>query len=58
MEGGKLYHSDAQRITMLGWLPEMPGADAAVQLGDPEVWRAAVDSLTRRPTEPSNEEGH
>lgn len=42
---GRFSHSDAQRITMLGWMLEMVGADVAVRLGDPEVWRAAVESL-------------
>ena len=30
---------------MLGWMLEMMGADVAVRLGDPEVWRAAVAGL-------------
>lgn len=42
---GKFFHSDAQRITMLGWMLEMMGADVAVRLGDPDVWRAAVAGL-------------
>lgn len=49
MVDGKSYHSEAQRITMLGWLLEMVGEDAAVRLGDPQVWRAAVGSLTDQP---------
>lgn len=49
MVDGKFYHSEAQRITMLGWLLEMVGEDAAVRLGDPQVWRAAVGSLTDQP---------
>jgi hypothetical protein len=40
---GKLFLSEGQRITMLGWLLEMVGADSAVRLGDPEVWREAVE---------------
>lgn len=51
---GTLFHNDAQRITMLGWLLEMLGADAAVRLGDPGVWRAAVEDLQRRLNEPSD----
>ncbi|MBA2289260.1 MAG: hypothetical protein H0V98_02610, partial [Chloroflexia bacterium] len=31
---------------MLGWLLEMVGADATERLGDPEIWRAAVESLS------------
>lgn len=45
---GKLFHSEAQRVTMLGWMLEMVGADAAVRLGDPEVWREAVENLPPR----------
>ena len=36
---GKFFHSEAQRLTMLGWLLEMVGADATERLGDPEIWR-------------------
>jgi hypothetical protein len=43
---GRFYHNDAQRITMLGWLLEMTGADAAVHLGNPDIWRAAVAGLS------------
>lgn len=42
---GRLFHGEAQRITMLGWMLEMVGADSAVRLGDPEVWREAVEAL-------------
>jgi hypothetical protein len=45
MNGGKLFWSDAQRLTLLALLLENVGADAAVRLGDPEVWRAAVRDL-------------
>ena len=45
MNGGKLFWSDAQRLTMLALLLENVGADAAVRLGGPEVWRAAVRDL-------------
>lgn len=48
---GKLYHSDAQRLTMLGWMLEMMGADAAVRLGDSEVWREAVRNLPSQTVE-------
>lgn len=43
---GKLFLSDGQRITMLGWMLEQLGADAAVKLGDPQIWREAVEDLT------------
>jgi hypothetical protein len=45
MIGGKLFSSDEDRVTMLGLLLENVGADAAVRLGDPAVWRAAVGDL-------------
>src|SRR2546426_1066262 len=45
MLGGKLFLTDEERLTMLGLLLENVGADAAVHLGDPEVWREAVAAL-------------
>ena len=45
MVGGKLFDTDEQRLVMLGMLLENLGADAAVGLGDPEVWRKAVSAL-------------
>ena len=42
---GKLFWSDEERLTMLALLLENVGADAAVRLGDPDVWRAAVADL-------------
>lgn len=42
---GKLFWSEAERVTLLGLLLENVGVDAAVRLGDPEVWRAAVRDL-------------
>jgi hypothetical protein len=42
---GKLYWSDRDRITMLALLLENVGADKAVRLGNPDVWRAAVAAL-------------
>jgi hypothetical protein len=44
---GKLFWSDEARENLLGLLLENIGADRAVQLGDPEVWRAAVAKLPR-----------
>lgn len=44
---GKIFWSDEQRITMLGWMLEQLGADAAVRLGEPEVWREAVEEMLR-----------
>ena len=40
-----LFFSDSQRLTMLALLLENVGADRAVRLGRPEVWRAAVAAL-------------
>ncbi|HYN21844.1 MAG TPA: hypothetical protein VE078_12855 [Thermoanaerobaculia bacterium] len=42
---GEISWSDEERLTMLGLLLELLGADRAVQLGDPEVWRRAVGKL-------------
>lgn len=42
---GKLLWSDEERLALLGLLLENVGADAAVRLGDPSVWRAAVARL-------------
>ena len=45
MVGGKVFNSDEERLRMLGLLLENCGADAAVRVGDPNVWRRAVASL-------------
>lgn len=45
--GGKLFWDDEERLAMLGLLLENVGADAAVRLGDPAVWREAVATLAR-----------
>ncbi|CAN5792243.1 hypothetical protein BH23ACT11_BH23ACT11_16510 [soil metagenome] len=42
---GKLFWSDEQRITMLGWMLEQLGADAAVRLGEPHIWCEAIEGL-------------
>jgi hypothetical protein len=42
---GKLLWSAKEREILLGLLLENVGADRAVQLGDPAVWRAAVAKL-------------
>lgn len=42
---GKLFWSEEERLRMLGLLLENVGADAAVRLGDPQVWRQAIDAL-------------
>lgn len=45
MVHGKLLWSPRERIALLGLLLENVGADQAVRLGSPEVWRAAVREL-------------
>ena len=45
MYRGKLLWDEDQRLALLGLLLENVGADAAVRLGDPAVWRAAVQDL-------------
>jgi hypothetical protein len=41
----KLLWTDEERLTVLGLLLENCGAEAAVRMGDPEVWRRAVRLL-------------
>lgn len=45
MVEGKLFWDDDERLAMLGLLLENVGAQAAVRLGDPAVWRQAVARL-------------
>ncbi len=45
MYKGKLFWDDDQREQLLGCLLENLGAARAVQLGDPEVWKQAVEGL-------------
>lgn len=42
---GKLLWEDEDRLALLGLLLENVGAEAAVRLGAPDVWRAAVAQL-------------
>lgn len=44
---GKVFLGDEQRITMLGWMLEQLGADVAVRMGEPEVWREAIEEMFR-----------
>ena len=46
---GKLAFEDEERLTLLALLLENVGVDAAVRLGDPAVWRAALDALDDQP---------
>jgi hypothetical protein len=45
MARGKLFYTDEQRLPMLGMLLENLGVDAAVRLGDAQVWRDAIADL-------------
>jgi len=42
---GKIFGTERDRRLMLGLLLELLGADVAVRMGDPSVWRAAVAAL-------------
>ncbi len=42
---GKVFGTEKDRINMLGLMLELVGADKAVRMGDPEVWREAVSDL-------------
>ena len=44
---GRILWDDDERVKLLGLLLENVGADRAVRLGDPAVWRAAVEALGR-----------
>lgn len=44
---GQLGGTHEGAVAMLGVLLEACGTDAAVRLGDPEVWREAVEDLYR-----------
>jgi hypothetical protein len=45
MIAGKLYGTEEERLTMLALLLENVG-DKAVRIGNPDIWRAAVDGLS------------
>ena len=45
MIDGKLFWSEEDRVRVLGLLLENVGAARAVRLGDPEVWRRAIEAL-------------
>ena len=45
MIDGQLFWAEAERLTLLALLLENVGADQAVRLGDPAVWRAAIRDL-------------
>src|SRR5579871_6790829 len=44
---GRMFWTDEQRLNMLALLLENVGMDAAVRLGDPELWKQAIDVRLR-----------
>jgi hypothetical protein len=40
---GRMFWTDEQRLNMLALLLENVGIDAAVRLGDPTLWKQAID---------------
>jgi hypothetical protein len=40
---GKMFWTDEERLNMLALLLENVGMDAAVRLGDPALWKQAID---------------
>lgn len=44
---GKLFWTEAERVTMLALLLENVGVDPAVRLGSPEVWRQTIAQLDK-----------
>jgi hypothetical protein len=51
---GKIFGTERDRRLMLGLLLELLGADTAVRMGDPSVWRAAVAALDEAAAEPGS----
>ena len=45
MHGGKLFWSDDERLKVLALLLENIGVDRVVRLGNPEIWRKAIENL-------------
>ncbi len=42
LNDGKLFWTDEERLNMLAMLLENVGMDAAVSLGDPDLWQQAI----------------
>ena len=40
---GRMFWTDSERLNMLALLLENVGMDAAVRLGDPALWKQAID---------------
>ena len=47
--GGKMFWTDEQRLNMLRVLLENVAMDAAVSLGDPALWKQAIDERLKPP---------
>jgi hypothetical protein len=45
---GKMFWNDEQRLNMLALLLENVGMDAAVKLGDPALWKQAIDERLKQ----------
>jgi hypothetical protein len=51
MYKGQLFWSAEERVALLALLLENVGVDRAVKLGDPAIWRAAIEELDRTKSE-------
>jgi len=49
---GRLFWREETRRMVLGMLLENVGMDAAVRMGDPARWKAAIDTLLMEQTKP------
>ena len=49
MFGGRLYLDEQERLVVLALLLENVGMDAALRLGDPQLWREAIAALDAGP---------
>ena len=45
MTQGKLFWSERDRLVMVGLLLENVGIDKVIRLGDPSIWREAVQHI-------------
>lgn len=52
VDNGKLFWSEKTRRMVLAMLLENVGMDAAVRLGDPALWKEAIDRLLAEKTKP------
>src|SRR5436309_10316768 len=54
---GRMFWTDEQRLNMLALLLENVGMDAAVSLGDPALWKQAIDERLKAEEGPRQEGG-